>query len=315
MSSILTPSKRKPPTKLTLEKSSKSKSKSNSDEKRQSDIYLQINTYNDNHQEYKHLTNNVSIYYSNNNDNKLELVKRVPIKSKQNIYNEVKITQVMHQSKYTPNLLHTYTDGTYNYLVFDYDRNMIDLEEYILSGHPNQNNIERKLLKIVDDMHTIGIVHLDLKLKNFIINQDNSKIIKIIDFGVSHILNTPIKYRPIGTVLYAEPDLFFSRGEFRSKKWIELTPERLIAIDYWAVGICILLLNFPHLIREYSDHISVAQFINNVITRNFKTQYINTFIDTKLFYLLHDDWKQRRLRLKLANGNSANSASSGSKSQ
>ncbi|EGR34275.1 protein kinase domain protein [Ichthyophthirius multifiliis] len=76
--------------------------------------------------------------------------------------------------------------------------------------------------------HREGIIHRDLKLENIMFNDQNHKIIKVVDFGISgkqSLIN--IDYTEAGTVRYLAPEVIKSHAPAHP------------SIDVWALG-CIL---------------------------------------------------------------------------
>ena len=90
-----------------------------------------------------------------------------------------------------------------------------------------------KICKAVEELHQVGIAHLDLKLENILINSNNE--IKLCDFGSSLVfrhstsgLVTPRKH--VGTPLYVAP-------EFESLS--KVVPP---SADMWSLGILLHLI-------------------------------------------------------------------------
>lgn len=91
--------------------------------------------------------------------------------------------------------------------------------------------IFRQILNGVKYLHEFGIVHMDLKLENIIINPE-SKLIKIIDFGKATKINPNENLKLIldcewGTTQYLPPECFENSSSFIDLK----------KIDSWACGI------------------------------------------------------------------------------
>ena len=60
-------------------------------------------------------------------------------------------------------------------------------------------------------MHSIGIVHRDLKLENIMFLDKNYKTVKIIDFGLSCKMKDEKKlHEVLGTPLYIAPEVLKS---------------------------------------------------------------------------------------------------------
>ena len=77
--------------------------------------------------------------------------------------------------------------------------------------------IIKKLLKILSKIHSIGIVHLDIKPGNFLIN-DETLDLHIIDFGVSRIQNTTFNCKiNCSQKLYTQPYRSFKNINYIQK--------------------------------------------------------------------------------------------------
>ena len=83
----------------------------------------------------------------------------------------------------------------YSYIVFPYKANG-DLYEFIRKQSPLRNDylstrmrhyLCLEILNCVALLHGLGLAHMDLKLENFIINDDFS--ISLIDFGTLNFTN------------------------------------------------------------------------------------------------------------------------------
>ena len=81
-------------------------------------------------------------------------------------------------------------------------------------------------------MHSLGIVHRDLKLENILINDvGGMNLIKIIDFGFATMCQEDTKLSLYcGTLYYMDPDLAKERKYYGQ------------AGDVWALGIVLFLL-------------------------------------------------------------------------
>lgn len=91
---------------------------------------------------------------------------------------------------------------------------------------PRLKNITKQLLKALGKLHSMNVIHCDVKPENILISDEQKSEIKLIDFGsccFSH--ETPTFY--MQTRPYRAPELILG-CEFNSK------------IDMWSLG-CVLL--------------------------------------------------------------------------
>ena len=97
-------------------------------------------------------------------------------------------------------------------------------------------NLLLQVMSAVDYCHKNGICHRDLKPENILFlnegNEENNPI-KVIDFGLSQILDRDKLTSPVGTAYYVAPEIL--AGEYNQK------------CDIWSAGIilCILLTGEP----------------------------------------------------------------------
>ena len=119
----------------------------------------------------------------------------------------------------------------------DYE-NSVDIHKYCFE--PHRNNIPMdNIMYMINQMysyktlHSYNFVHLDLKLENFIITNNN--IVKLIDFGtVKPLTKTEKKLNTIvGTRNYSAPEIYRHRYYTNS--------------DIWSYAICIWIL----IIKDY----------------------------------------------------------------
>ncbi|EJD74527.1 CAMK/MLCK protein kinase [Loa loa] len=157
-----------------------------------------------------------------------KMIKISPDMKKDVIMHEVEIMNELHHEK----LLNLHE-------VFDMDKGMCLIEEFISGGDLHDKIIRdealmsedeartfiRQILQGIQYMHNKGIVHLDLKLENIMLTSNESNDIKIIDFGLAQKLDAN-----------ESPTLLFCTAEFCSPEVINKESVGLSA-DMWAVGV------------------------------------------------------------------------------
>ena len=102
------------------------------------------------------------------------------------------------------------------------------LKEYILR-HKNKKldedearNILHQILEIISYCHKMNIIHHDLKPENILFTDDTYKYIKIIDFGISSLINEKSN---AGSLLYLPPEII-------TNKDMKSSP----SVDIWSIG-------------------------------------------------------------------------------
>nr|CAH8847180.1 unnamed protein product [Trichobilharzia regenti]CAH8847186.1 unnamed protein product [Trichobilharzia regenti] len=92
------------------------------------------------------------------------------------------------------------------------------------------SNFVQQILLGVQHMHGLGIVHLDLKPENIMIEDLSSRKIKIIDFGLARVLNPNESFQDMaGTPEFCAPEI------------VNFDPITF-ATDMWAVGVLTYIL-------------------------------------------------------------------------
>ena len=158
-----------------------------------------------------------------------ENIKYIDKKSKQVLLNEWNVGKDLDHR----NIIKTLDIDLQNMsLILEYYES-IDLFNYLIHNifeYPlktkNQYSIEifKQILSGVDYLHNLGIVHMDLKLENIIIDPI-SREIKIIDFGKAVITSTTGSLKKIsecewGTIQYLPPECFENDDDVIDLKWI-----------------------------------------------------------------------------------------------
>jgi len=102
-----------------------------------------------------------------------------------------------------------------------------------------------QVLLPLEYLHSMAIVHRDLKLENLLLAQDGA--LKLTDFGFAKF----IKYRSwtlCGTPEYLAPEIILEKGHGK-------------AVDYWALGVLFYEMLNGHSPFEAEDHLQTYQKI------------------------------------------------------
>lgn len=88
--------------------------------------------------------------------------------------------------------------------LFDY----LDRRDFLIS-EARAKEIAKQLLSAVTYLHSLGVVHRDLKIENIMMENDtNGACPRICDFGLSKIIGPEeLASEPFGTVAYAAPEI------------------------------------------------------------------------------------------------------------
>ena len=88
----------------------------------------------------------------------------------------------------------------------------------------------RQLLSAVAHMHACDLVHLDIKLDNILL--DENEVLKLCDFGHASIATADRRLRGMcGTAHYAAPECRSEFGDYDGR-----------AADAWSIGICVFCM-------------------------------------------------------------------------
>jgi len=117
-----------------------------------------------------------------------------------------------------------------------------------------------KMLKGLANIHSLGIIHNDIKLENIMISRTD---IRYIDFGLADYLGI-IPFLPnvsnyITTEVFKAPDL----ADTRSEKYIDGN-RRSFGTDVYSLGVCFLsmIYKFYWIYRWTPDNLEVLHFAN-----------------------------------------------------
>jgi serine/threonine protein kinase len=131
-----------------------------------------------------------------------------------------------------PRMRLSFSDFFYYYIVMEYQPAM-DLFDYITKNTMQEASIKtvfKQVLDAVQHIHSLGIVHRDIKDENILIGQDG--IVTLIDYGSSaYIIDGPFNTF-FGTKLYSPPEIL--EGKYYKGP----------AQDIWQLGILLYTMIF-----------------------------------------------------------------------
>lgn len=160
--------------------------------------------------------------YDNFGKNNIELIKinnnqyiKKKIKTKNRLIKEINILKTIKSDRV--NKIHKYVIKKNKYFIYYNYINGCDLFEFYMKND-NYNEfflikILNEMAKCIKDIHDHGIVHLDIKLENFICVEYNAFNIKLIDFEFSKFVgnqNEKILYS-IGTRPNIAPEIIIHK--------------------------------------------------------------------------------------------------------
>ena len=177
--------------------------------------------------------------YLTKKGNKMYVCKSISKRNLKKGFREIKILKkIINSNDYFPTLHEFILHDKHLFIFMNYE-NSVDIHKYCFE--PRKNNIPMcDIISMINQMgiaiktlHSYNFVHLDLKLENFIITDNNT--IKLIDFGtVKPLANKEKKLNTIvGTRNYSAPEIYRHRYHTNS--------------DIWSYAICIWIL----IIKDY----------------------------------------------------------------
>ncbi len=171
-------------------------------------------------------------------NNKLYAIKELTKKHEINVQlfsEEVKLLRkLMH-----PNILryyNCYMDNECYYIATEFCDGGTMLDKIIKMKSFSERQASqyiKTILSAVNYMHSLNIVHRDLKAQNMVFGQyENETVLQIIDFGDSKIIDENKQYSEfVGTIHYVPPEIVRKR-----------TGKELKKSDLWSIGVINYLL-------------------------------------------------------------------------
>ena len=187
-----------------------------------------------------------NVFRTINKTTKLEYAVKIIQKNKLNpnnikyIYQEINILKLLknfnHKNIIKPKDF--YENSEYIFLIFEYIP-FGDLGDFIQRHTRSMTSsliksISEQLVSSIKFLHSVGIVHRDLKLNNIMCSRDdNGKIIiKLIDFGFSTVMTkNQLSNEIVGTLHYMPPEII-NKEEYNMK------------VDIWSCGVILYYLRY-----------------------------------------------------------------------
>lgn len=164
----------------------------------------------------------------------------------QRIFKEIGVLRSLHHPNIV-NLHDTFASGNYICFAMEYCQGG-ELRQYL---HEKGALPEREVYEIAMQIcealrfiHSSGIIHRDLKLENILFSNEDKKVIKIVDFGISGMCTTGSK----GEKSYAG-SLYYTAPEVLTRQDVTSHP----SLDIWSFG-CILYALLTNKLPFKSEH-------------------------------------------------------------
>ena len=143
-------------------------------------------------------------------------------------------------------------DGTFLFMELVENGTLL---EYINKNAPINENRARiifaQIVAVLDYLHNEKrVVHRDLKAENILIDENDN--IRVIDFGLSNILNqNTVLYTACGSSAYVAPEMLLNKPYTQ-------------AADIWSAGVLLYAMNAAHL--PFEDQ-NVTRLVDKVLNR------------------------------------------------
>ena len=188
------------------------------------------------------------------NENKKKILYETNLMKKLNHPNITKILELFESEKYILLIMEYINGGN----LFSFVKKRRKLSE------KTSKFLFKQIILGIKYIHSMNIVHRDIKLENILIDIKNN--IKICDFGISKILSSKDQklYDQCGTPMYMAPEIFLSNKE----KGYEAFP-----IDLWSAGIALYIMlsgTLPFCSKGDLNEKEKYSLRNSIINSNFK---------------------------------------------
>ncbi len=187
-------------------------------------------------------------------ENKKKILYETNLMKKLNHPNITKILELFESEKYILLIMEYINGGN----LFSFVKKRRKLSE------KTSKFLFKQIILGIKYIHSMNIVHRDIKLENILIDIKNN--IKICDFGISKILSLKDQklYDQCGTPMYMAPEIFLSNKE----KGYDPFP-----IDLWSAGIALYIMlsgTLPFCTKGDLNNKEKFSLRNSIINSNFK---------------------------------------------
>jgi serine/threonine protein kinase len=185
------------------------------------------------------------------------ILREISILKKVNHPNLVKLYEIMHKEDRSKIYLVLEYCEHGDLMSFDEEKNIFTVNKYIFEKHLKKNKGEldiekvhytenlirtfiRQIIRGLNYLHRIGVIHKDLKPNNILLDKDNN--CKIIDFNFSAILENrwvDNVGKKVDCNDYFRPSEICDLNDVEGKKEIKGMP-----VDIWALGVTAYILSY-----------------------------------------------------------------------
>lgn len=167
--------------------------------------------------------------------NRMVALKVTPKRFLNLAINEISILTRLSELQVVPKIIDVLCKGKKTYLAMEKlpGQSLLSQIEALEDDLTESEAKERfhQILSVVLSLHILDIAHLDLKLENIIINDDDPKLpVRLVDFGFSRVTRGKLVDKFSGSVHYACPEILKQKS-FDGKK-----------ADVWSLGVILFLL-------------------------------------------------------------------------
>jgi serine/threonine protein kinase len=193
-------------------------------------------------------------------------------------FNEVSVWKAIGAHKNCVELLDSFFDDHLSYMVME--KCACSLFQYLISGREVNETIAGKafsqLLAGLDHMHSLGVMHRDIKPDNFLVGGENADTAKICDFGLSiKVPGTGSLTGIIGTAPYMPPEMLGQQTyDLKADIW-----------SFGAVAYLLLCGDFPYQTPDGSSKMMKKSILKGApayCKRAWLSEKATSFLETLL---------------------------------